>query len=73
MPGMLASLGRSRSITRCEEMPPRCSSGLRLTNIRPWLTDAFQPVAPTEEPTPATAGSASTMSSARVCRSTIAW
>ena len=32
--------------------------------MRPWLTDAFQPEAPTEEPTPATAGSVSTISSA---------
>ena len=32
--------------------------------MRPWLTEALKPEAPTEEPTPATAGSASTMSSA---------
>ena len=35
--------------------------------MRPWLTDALKPEAPTEEPTPATAGSASTISSARCC------
>ena len=35
--------------------------------MRPWLTDALKPEAPTEEPTPATAGSASTISSACCC------
>ena len=47
---------RSRSVTRWVVTPSRSDSGLRLMNMRPWLTDAFEPEAPTEEPTPATAG-----------------
>ena len=50
----------------------RSAIGLRLTNMRPWLTEAVQPEPPTEEPTPATAGSARMMSSAFSCMSTIA-
>ena len=64
---MPASARRRRAMTRCVVRPSRSFSGLRLMNMRPWLTDAFQPDAPTEEPTPATAGSASTISSACCC------
>jgi hypothetical protein len=67
MPWTLASSRRRRSMTRWVVRPPRSASGLRLMNIRPWLTEALNPEAPTEEPTAATAGSASTMSSAWRC------
>ena len=39
MPGMRANFGRSRSITRAVGMLSRSASGLRLTNMRPWLTE----------------------------------
>ena len=64
---MPESARRSRSVTRWVVSPSRSASGFRLMNMRPWLTEAFNPDAPTEEPTPATAGSASTISSARCC------
>ena len=48
-------------------MPSRSLSGFRAMNMRPRLTAALKPEAPTEEPTLATAGSASTMSSASFC------
>ena len=35
--------------------------------MRPWLTEALKPDAPTDEPTFATAGSAKIRSSASVC------
>jgi hypothetical protein len=56
-----------RLMTRWVLRPSRSSSGFRLMNMRPWLTEGFQPEAPTEEPTLATAGSASTMSRAWFC------
>ena len=40
--------------------------------MRPRLTEALKPEAPTEEPRPATAGSASTMSIAFCCNCTMA-
>ena len=33
--------------------PSRSASGFRLMNMRPWLTEALKPEAPTEEPTAA--------------------
>jgi hypothetical protein len=50
-----------------QRLPSRSLSGFRLMNMRPWLTEAFQPDAPTEEPTLSTALSASTMSRACSC------
>ena len=48
-------------MTSLRAEPSRSASGFRLMNMRPRLTEAFQPPPPTEEPTPATAGSASTI------------
>ena len=59
-------------MTRCVAMPSRSASGFRLTNRRPWLTDALHAELLTEEPTPATAGSSRMMSRTRVCISTMA-
>ncbi len=41
-------------------------------NMRPRLTEALKPEAPTDEPRPATAGSASTMSIAFCCNCNMA-
>ena len=71
MPGMRVSWLRRRSTTRWVGMPSRSASGLRLMNSRPWLTEALNTEPPTEDPTPATAGSASTMSRTRSCSSTM--
>ena len=54
---MLLSLPRSRATTRWVLTLLRSSSGFRLMNMRPRLTEALKPEAPTEEPSPATAGS----------------
>ena len=46
---------------------PRSAGGFRLMNSRPLLTAAAPPEPPTEEPTPATAGSASTIVHGTCC------
>ena len=69
---MRLSLARSRATTRWVLILPRSASGFRLMNMRPRLTEALKRPAPTEEPTPATAGSASTMSMARSCKAFMA-
>ena len=72
-PGMLTVLlPQPRRPRACVEAP-RSASGFRLMNSVPRLTDALQPEAPTDEPTPATAGSARTIASACCCRSTMVW
>ena len=71
-PGILLSLPRSRATTRWVLTLLRSSSGFKLMNKRPRLTEALKPEAPTEEPSPATAGSLSTMSIALSCNCSIA-
>ena len=51
MPPTSSSFGRKRLITICDDTPGRCDGGFRLMNSRPLLTDAFQPDAPTDDPT----------------------
>ena len=72
-PGMAVSFGRSRLITSRSLTPSRSDSGFRLMKSWPRLTEEFHADVPIEEPTPAIAGSASTMSVAFCCSSTIAW
>jgi hypothetical protein len=72
-PGILAARARSLAATCWVVTPPRCESGLRLMKSWPRFTDAFQLDVPIEEPTPDTAGSASTISVAFCCSSYIAW
>ena len=69
---MLAERARRRAAT-CWAVALRSASGLRLMNSEPRLTEALQPDVPIEEPTPATAGSARTIASARCCNSYMVW
>ena len=69
---MALSCGRSRFATS-QPLILRSDGGLRLMKSEPRLTDELHPDAPIDEPTPATAGSASTMSVAFCCSSNIAW
>ena len=69
---MALSLLRSRATTRCVLTLLRSSSGFRLMNMRPRLTEALKVEAPTEEPRPATAGSCSTTSIAFCCNCSMA-
>ncbi len=71
-PGISASFGRMRAMTRWVLSPPRSLSGFRVINRRPKLTAALKFEAPTDEPRPATAGSASTTSIALSCRAFMA-
>ena len=56
----------------CALTPGRSAGGFRLMNNRSLFTEAFQPDAPTDDPTWATAGSDSTILVARCCNSFIA-
>ena len=72
-PGISDRRVRSRSTTRAVLRLPRSLCGFRLMNRRPWLADALNPDVPTEEPTPNTAGSARTRSTARCCSTIMDW
>ena len=50
----------------------RSAIGFRFTVSQPELTDPPHPEPPSDEPTPATAGSSRTMAAARCCSSLIA-
>ena len=70
---MAVSWGRSRLTTSHALTPLRSDNGLRLMKSWPRLTDEFHADVPIDDPTPAIAGSASTMSVAFCCSSNIAW
>ena len=71
-PGMALSFGRRRLITsHALSLPFR--HGLRLMKSWPRLTEELYDEVPIDEPTPAMAGSACTMSVACCCSSNIAW
>ena len=71
-PGMALSCGRRRLITS-HALSRRSDSGFRLMKSCPRLTEELNDDVPIDEPTPAIAGSASTMSLACCCRSYMAW